>query len=288
MDAVLSVCSVGCIIKDFPPGRVGLANQYIDFTGQTTTFHNEEAEFTSVTVPFDQAMNASLETVLRKDQNLTDERLLYTYWLAQGPQFETAAEVLAIEKLGGHVVGMLAMSDHDSQILTISKYGMAKRSRLGTADKIPDLDKDGNERFDDDGQLRMMTDGYRSTNPGAKGVRTMKLDEEFEDELISVRRIPDLDDNLFVLTKKGMMIRLAVNQTKETSGKSTRGTRIMELRSKDKSSFLDEIIFTARLPAELVEEDEFDAMDTDGDGVVSREEFEAAQASKDDFISEEE
>ena len=71
MDAVLSVCSVGCIVEDFPPGRVGLANQYIDFTGQTTTFHDEEAEFTSVTVPFDQAMNASLETVLRKDQNLS-------------------------------------------------------------------------------------------------------------------------------------------------------------------------------------------------------------------------
>ena len=33
---------------------------------------------------------------------------------------------------GGHVVGMLAMSEHESQILTISKYGMAKRSRLGT------------------------------------------------------------------------------------------------------------------------------------------------------------
>ena len=106
MDAVLSVCSVGCIVEDFPPGRVGLADQYIDFTGQTTTFHDEEAEFTSVTVPFNQALNALLETVLRNDQNLADERLLFTYWLAQGPQFETAAEVLAIEKLGGHVVGM--------------------------------------------------------------------------------------------------------------------------------------------------------------------------------------
>jgi len=106
MDAVLSVCSVGCIVEEFPPGRVGLANQYIDFTGQTTTFHDDEAEFTSVTVPFDQTMNASLESVLRNDQNLADERLLFTYWLAQGPQFETAAEVLAIKKLGGHVVGM--------------------------------------------------------------------------------------------------------------------------------------------------------------------------------------
>ena len=114
------------------------------------------------------------------------------------------------------------------------------------------------------------------------------MDEEFSDELVSVRRIPDLNDNLFVLTKKGMMIRLAVNQTKETSGKSTKGTRIMELRSKDKSSHDDEIIFTARLPAELIEEDEFDAMDTDGDGVVSREEFEAAQAAKSNAELEEE
>ena len=189
---------------------------------------------------------------------------------------------------GGFVAGMLAMSDYDSQILTISKYGMAKRSRLGTAERIPDLDKDGNERFDDDGNRKMMTDGYRSTNPGAKGVRTMKLDEEVADELVSVRRIPDLNDNLFVLTKKGMMIRLAVDQTKETSGKSTKGTRIMELRSKNKQSHDDEIIFTARLPAELIEEDEFDAMDTDGDGVVSREEFETAQAAKSELDSEEE
>ena len=74
------------------------------------------------------------------------------------------------------------------------------------------------------------------------------------------------------------MIRLRSSQTKETKSKKSKGTRIMELRNKDKSGFTDEIIFVARLPAELIdEEDEFDAMDTDGDGVVTREEFEAAQ-----------
>ena len=30
----------------------------------------------------------------------------YTYWLTQGPQFETVAEVNAIENLGGDMVGM--------------------------------------------------------------------------------------------------------------------------------------------------------------------------------------
>ena len=52
----------------------------------------------------------------------------------------------------------------------------------------------------------------------------------------------------------------------------------MELRDKDKGGFVDEIIFTARLPAELIDEgDEFDSMDTNQDGVIDREEFQAAQ-----------
>ena len=47
-------------------------------------------------------------------------------------------------------------------------------------------------------------------------------------------------------------------------------------------------VFGGHKIVEIIEEDEFDAMDTDGDGVVSREEFEAAQATKDEFNSEEE
>lgn len=107
VEAILSVCSVGAIHKSFPPGKVALASQYIDFTGVTTTFHHEDAVFTSVTAPFDESMNGTLEDALRKTQNFgTDERLRYTYWLTQGPQFETAAEIHAIELLGGDMVGM--------------------------------------------------------------------------------------------------------------------------------------------------------------------------------------
>ena len=180
---------------------------------------------------------------------------------------------------GGHVVGMIATDNTETQILTITKNGMAKRSRLGTAEKIPDLDSDGVQKVDSEtGELKLRTDGYRKTNPGAKGAFTMNIDHEENDEIISARHIPNLEDNIFVLTKKGMMIRLRSSQTKETKSKKSKGTRIMELRNKDKSGFTDEIIFVARLPAELIdEEDEFDAMDTDGDGVVTREEFETAQ-----------
>ena len=80
------------------------------------------------------------------------------------------------------------------------------------------------------------------------------------DHIVSVRQIPDLNDQLFMLTETGMMIRMVSGQTKETLGKVTKGTRIMELRNADRTGYLDEIIFVARLPADLV--DSSDADDT--------------------------
>ncbi len=164
---------------------------------------------------------------------------------------------------GGFVAGMVAMLSSDEHILTISKYGMAKRSRLGTAQKIQDTDAEGNMKFEEDGSPKMVTDGYRRTKPGAKGVRTMKLDEEHSDSIISVRTIPDINDHLFLLTKSGMMIRIRVSQTKETSGKSTRGTRVMELRNKEKGGFTDEIIFSSRVAASLLDVDDEESDEED-------------------------
>ena len=106
-EAILAVCSVGAISADLPPGKVVLANQYIDFTGIESTFHDSEAVFTSVTEPFSGALNSKLAEILRKSQKFTpDENLFYTYWIAHGPHFETRAEIDAIEKLGGDMVGM--------------------------------------------------------------------------------------------------------------------------------------------------------------------------------------
>ena len=170
---------------------------------------------------------------------------------------------------GGVVAGMVAMLSSDEHILTISKYGMAKRSRLGTAEKKQDTDAEGNLKVEDDGSPKMVTDGYRRTKPGAKGVRTMKLDEEHSDSIISVRTIPDINDHLFLLTKSGMMIRIRVSQTKETSGKSTRGTRVMELRNKEKGGFTDEIIFSSRVSASLLDVDDEEAEE---DAVLGEEE----------------
>ena len=107
IEAVLSVCSVGAINTLFPPGRIGIASQYIDLSGVSSTFHDNVSVFTSMTIPFDELMNETLRLHLKQIQELSEEdQLDFTYWLAQGPQFETAAEIDAIEKLGGDVVGM--------------------------------------------------------------------------------------------------------------------------------------------------------------------------------------
>ena len=155
---------------------------------------------------------------------------------------------------GDSVIGMIVTDDFDTSVLTISKYGMAKRSRLGSGNMIQDTNEDGTSLVDDEGESILERDGYRKTNRGTKGVRTMALSDE--DAIVGVRQIPDLSDQLFMLTGSGMMIRMPATQTKETLGKVTKGTRIMELRGSDKKSHVDEIIFVARLPAELIDGDD--------------------------------
>ena len=158
---------------------------------------------------------------------------------------------------GDSVVGMIVTDDFNTSVLTISKFGMAKRSRLGSGSMIQVTEEDGSEVLTESGEPLMERDGYRKTNRGTKGVRTMALSDE--DSIVGVRQVPDLSDQLFMLTGSGMMIRMPATQTKETLGKVTKGTRIMELRGSDKKSHVDEIIFVARLPAELIDDGDDDS-----------------------------
>ena len=187
---------------------------------------------------------------------------------------------------GGMVAGMVSINNSETQILTsIVEVWYGQEKYNWNRRQSSNLDEDGNQKMTDSGEPRFTTDGYRQTRPGAKGVRTMKLDEEFDDMIISVRKIPNPDDHLFLLTKKGMMIRTEVSQTKRTTVKATRGTRVMELRNKSKDGYDDEVIFSARLPAELIEsskenaEEEFDLIDQNQDGVIDKEEYLAAVES---------
>jgi len=110
VDFTISVCSVGAVSETFKPGMVGLANQYIDFSGNSVSYNNIEAKFTSMTSPFNSDLNNKLLHSLRLSQphlsELMDSDFLLTYWYSVGPQFETSAEILAISNFGADCVGM--------------------------------------------------------------------------------------------------------------------------------------------------------------------------------------
>tara|TARA_B110001452_G_C15238913_1_gene428976 strand:- start:2156 stop:4909 length:2754 start_codon:yes stop_codon:yes gene_type:complete len=151
----------------------------------------------------------------------------------------------------GALAGMILTNDIDTSVLTLSKQGMGKRTRLGKGEKILTV-RDGEQQFDENGDAKTEMDGYRVTKRGGKGVITMNLNDG--DVISRVHQVPDLDDQLFLLSGKGVVIRISAVQTKETSGRSSKGTRVMELRAKSKNSFIDELIFSARMPAELAGE----------------------------------
>ena len=156
-------------------------------------------------------------------------------------------------RLGDDAVlaGMILTNDIDTSVLTLSKQGMGKRTRLGKGEKILTIRND-EQQYDENGDPKTEMDGYRVTKRGGKGVITMNLNDG--DVISRVHQVPDLDDQLFLLSGKGVVIRISAIQTKETSGRSSKGTRVMELRSKSKDSFTDQLIFSARMPAELAEE----------------------------------
>ena len=150
------------------------------------------------------------------------------------------------------LVGMIITNDENTSVLTLTEQGMGKRTRIGSGDSIP-LMKEGEPVLDSDGKQKMETDGYRlAKNRGGSGVKTMNLNEG--DSIARVHQIPDLGDQLFLLSRKGTVIRISASQTKETSGRASKGTRVMELRNKEKNGFTDELIYSARMPSDLVEQ----------------------------------
>jgi DNA gyrase subunit A len=152
---------------------------------------------------------------------------------------------------GAALAGMILTNDVNTSVLTLSMQGMGKRTRLGKGEKILTIRND-EQQFDENGEPKTEMDGYRVTKRGGKGVITMNLNDG--DVISRVHQVPDLDDQLFLLSGKGVVIRISAMQTKETSGRSSKGTRVMELRSKNKDKFTDQLIFSARMPAELAEE----------------------------------
>lgn len=101
------------------------------------------------------------------------------------------------------VIGMVCVSDPNSDILVVSEQGMGKRSAL---------------------------EDYRITNRGGKGVKTINVTEK-TGKLISILAV-DNDHDFMIINKSGITIRLRVEELRVV-GRATQGVKLINLRGND-------------------------------------------------------
>jgi len=101
------------------------------------------------------------------------------------------------------VVGMVCLEDQDHDILVVSEKGFGKRSDV---------------------------DGYRITNRGGKGVKTINITDK-TGQLIAIKEVTDADD-LMIINKSGIAIRMRVTDMR-VMGRATQGVKVINLKEGD-------------------------------------------------------
>ncbi|MEC4114681.1 DNA gyrase subunit A [Myroides pelagicus] len=101
------------------------------------------------------------------------------------------------------LIGMISVSDLNSEILVVSAKGYGKRSAL---------------------------DEYRETNRGGKGVKTMNITDK-TGQLVSINSVTDTDD-LMIINKSGLTIRMRVSDLR-VMGRATQGVRLINIKDND-------------------------------------------------------
>jgi DNA gyrase subunit A len=129
------------------------------------------------------------------------------------PMGRTAAGVTGIsfDEENDKVVGMIAISRPESQILVVSEKGYGKRSPV---------------------------EDYRITNRGGKGVKTMNITEK-TGALVSIQEVVDTDQ-LMIINKSGITIRISVDELR-VMGRATQGVKLIRLNEDDEISSIAKI-----------------------------------------------
>jgi DNA gyrase subunit A len=134
----------------------------------------------------------------------------------------TAAGVRGIsrEDEADKVVGMVCVSREDANLLVVSEKGYGKRS---------------------------LTEEYRITRRGGKGVKAMKITEK-TGLLVAIKEVIDSDE-LMIINRSGITIRMKVEELR-VMGRATQGVKLIRLNENDKISSVEKI--------EAIEEEEIE------------------------------
>jgi DNA gyrase subunit A len=138
------------------------------------------------------------------------------------PMGRTAAGVrgISIDEETNKVVGMVVISNPETQLLVISEKGYGKRSDV---------------------------EDFRLTNRGAKGVKALNVTEK-TGNLVSIMEVVD-SDQLMIMTQVGITIRFSISQLR-VMGRNTQGVRVIKLNEDDDISSIAKI---KAIEAEVIE-----------------------------------
>lgn len=109
---VLATAAVGSLRLSLPPGSLSIVDQFLDFTkARSSTFFENGLPVAHVdmTDPYCRRLRAKLAETAEKAGIYAANG--GTYVCAEGPRFETPAEIRAFAQLGGDVVGMTSVPE---------------------------------------------------------------------------------------------------------------------------------------------------------------------------------
>lgn len=108
--AILASTAVGSLRPQWPPGTLVLLDQFLDFTtSRPKTFFDEHPVHVDVTQPYCPHLRQLLQSTSSALGNKIQDG--GTYLCAEGPRFETPAEIHLFASWGADVVGMTGVPE---------------------------------------------------------------------------------------------------------------------------------------------------------------------------------
>ena len=175
------------------------------------------------------------------------------------PMGRTASGVRGIKLAGekDEVIGLVTVSDLESEILVVSENGYGKRSSL---------------------------DAYRETNRGGKGVKAMNITDK-TGALISINSVTDNDD-LMIINKSGLTIRLRVSDLR-VMGRNTQGVRLINIKGNDSIAAVAKVMRDEDAEDEMDDELKKDLLAVDENDILE-DVVDEIEEDDDDIVEDEE
>jgi len=135
---IIASSAVGSMNQGLKVGSIGLIEQFLDFTKRRqTTFFEEKVVHTDMTNPYSRHINQEILAAAKRVGVDVVSHLVYV--CAEGPRFETAAEIKMYKILGGDVVGMTGVPEvvlANEKMLEYSSIVMSTNWAAGLQPKV--------------------------------------------------------------------------------------------------------------------------------------------------------